>query len=86
MENSIENNLNKFFDQITENVKKERKARNISQLALSNILDHKSCAYVAKIELRKDCANYNLNHLYIIAEEFGISIHKLIPDNQKLSI
>jgi len=31
MENSIENNLNKFFDQITENVKKERKARNISQ-------------------------------------------------------
>jgi len=49
MENSIENNLNKFFDQITENVKKERKARNISQLALSNILDHKSCVYVAKI-------------------------------------
>lgn len=68
-----------FFDTIVENVKVERKARKISQLALANILGHNSTAYVAKIELRKDGANYNLATLHKIAKEFNISIHQLIP-------
>jgi len=38
MDNKIANNLENFFDVITENVKRERKARKISQLALANIL------------------------------------------------
>ena len=81
MDNKIANNLENFFDVITENVKRERKARKISQLALANILGYQSPAYVAKIELRNDNAQYNLIHLYTIASEFGISIHKLIPEN-----
>ena len=68
-----------FFDTIVENVKVERKSRKISQLALANILGHNSTAYVGKIELRKDGANYNLATLHKIAKEFGISIHQLIP-------
>ena len=64
-----------FFDTIVENVKVERKARKISQLALANILGHNSTAYVAKIELRKDGANYNLATLHKIAKEFNITIH-----------
>ena len=71
--------LQEFFDIIVENVKRERKALKISQLKLAMILGHQSCAYVAKIELRKDGANYNLQHLHKIAKEFGISIHQLIP-------
>jgi len=72
--------LQMFFDTIVENVKRERKARKISQLTLAiNILGHSSTAYVGKIELRKDGANYNLATLHKIAKEFGISIHQLIP-------
>ena len=52
MDSKIDNNLADFFDVITENVKRERKARNISQLKLANVLGHQSPAYVAKIELR----------------------------------
>ena len=80
MDSKIDNNLADFFDVITENVKRERKARNISQLKLANILGHQSPAYVAKIELRNDNAQYNLVHLHTIASEFGISIYKLIPE------
>lgn len=80
MDSKIDNNLEDFFDVITENVKRERKARNISQLALANILGHQSPAYVAKIELRNENAQYNLVHLHTIAREFKISICRLIPE------
>ena len=81
MDSKIDNNLEDFFDAITESVKRERKARNISQLKLANILGHQSPAYVAKIELRNDNAQYNLVNLFTIASEFEISIYKLIPEN-----
>ncbi|MEA3353446.1 MAG: transcriptional regulator [Campylobacterota bacterium] len=69
-----------FFDTIVENVKRERKARKVSQLTLAiNILGHSSTAYIGKIELRREGANYNLQHLHKIAKEFDISIHQLIP-------
>ncbi len=69
----------KFFDKITEIVKRERKKRKISQLSLALILGHQSPSYVARIELRQDNANYNLHHLLLIANEFEIDILQLIP-------
>jgi len=78
--NLIENE--KFFNDLTEIVKSERKKRNISQLKLSNILGHNSTSYVARIELRENGANYNLSHLLIIANEFEINIKDLIPNSK----
>lgn len=72
-----------FFDQLTEIVKAERKKRKISQLKLSNILGHNSTSYVARIELRKQGANYNLSHLLKISQEFNIDIRNLIPQTYK---
>ena len=67
------------MDQIVENVKNERIKRGISQLALAQILGHKSPNYVAKIETRKHDVSYNLEHLYKIAFEFGLEVRDLIP-------
>ncbi len=67
------------MDQIVENVKAERTKRGISQLALAQILGHKSPNYVAKIETRKHDVSYNLEHLYRIAYEFGLEVKDLIP-------
>ncbi len=72
-------NEDDFFDKITEIVKLERKKRKVSQLALALTLGHQSPSYVARIELRQDNANYNLHHLFLIAEEFKIDIQQLIP-------
>lgn len=71
--------IERFMDQIVENVKNERIKRGISQLALAQILGHKSPNYVAKIETRKHHVSYNLEHLYKIAQEFGLEVRDLIP-------
>ncbi|AOO64209.1 helix-turn-helix domain-containing protein [Sulfurospirillum halorespirans] len=71
--------IEQFMDQIVENVKAERTKRGISQLALAQILGHKSPNYVAKIETRKHDVSYNLEHLYRIAYEFGLEVRDLIP-------
>lgn len=71
--------IERFMDQIVENVKNERIKRGISQLALAQILGHKSPNYVAKIETRKHDVSYNLEHLYKIAYEFGLEVRDLIP-------
>jgi len=75
----LEENIDKFLDEIVLKVKEERVKRNISQLALAQILGHKSPNYIAKIETRKHDVSYNLSHLYKIAYEFGIEVTDLIP-------
>ena len=68
-----------FFNRLTDNVKRERKKRKVSQLKLSNILGHNSTSYVARIELRQDGNNYNLSHLIKIAKEFDMEVADFIP-------
>lgn len=77
---NVEQQMAEFLDEIVANVKRERRKRGISQLALAGILGHKSPNYIAKIETRKRGANYNLHHLFIIANEFDIDIKDLLPD------
>ena len=71
--------IDEFFDEIVANVKRERLARGISQLALAQILGHKSPNYIAKIETRKHGVCYNLHHLFIIAKEFDMDLRDLLP-------
>ena len=72
-------NSNKIFDYITANVKQSRKDRKISQLKLALILGLNSTSYVARIELRKGGVNYNLLHLYLIANEFNMEVSDFLP-------
>lgn len=76
--------IDEFFDEIVANVKKERIKRGISQLALAQILGHKSPNYIAKIETRKHGVCYNLHHLFIIATEFDMDIKDLLPDTKEM--
>lgn len=71
-----------LYDIITDNVKRERKKRAVSQLKLALILGHQSASYVARIELRQDAVNYNLSHLLKIADEFEIDIKDLIASSR----
>jgi len=66
-------------DSNVENVKFERKKRNISQLKLAELLDFSSPNYIAKIETRKHDVSYNLTHLYKVAEAFDMEVVDLIP-------
>ena len=74
LDNKIE-----FLTEIVENVKIERKKRDISQLKLANILGFQSPNYIAKIETRKHGASYNISHLYQIATAFEMEVVDLIP-------
>jgi transcriptional regulator with XRE-family HTH domain len=75
----LDNKIEEFLTKIVENVKLERKKRNISQLKLANILGFQSPNYIAKIETRKHDVSYNLSHLYQIALAFDIEVIDLIP-------
>ncbi len=68
-----------YYDSLSEHIKQLRKDRGISQLKLANILGHTSTSFIARIELRQNKANYNLAHLVILAKEWGIDIHELLP-------
>jgi hypothetical protein len=68
-----------YYDALTQHVKTLRKERKISQLKLANILGHNSTSFVARIELRQNQANYNLAHLVILAKEWDLGIHEMIP-------
>lgn len=71
-----------YYDALTEHIKQLRKTRKISQLKLANILGHNSTSFIARIELRQNNANYNLAHLVILANEWGIDIKELLPPQQ----
>jgi DNA-binding XRE family transcriptional regulator len=68
-----------YYDALTQHIKHLRKERKISQLKLSNILGHNSTSFIARIELRQNQANYNLAHLIILAKEWNLEIHDLLP-------
>ncbi|HQS67795.1 MAG TPA: transcriptional regulator [Sulfuricurvum sp.] len=68
-----------YYDALTEHIKSMRQKRKISQLKLSNILGHNSTSFIARIELRQNNANYNLAHLVILAQEWGMDIKELLP-------
>lgn len=75
---------NKLYDLITDKIREERKKRGISQLKLALLLGYNSTSHIAKIELRKSGANYQIVHLYIIAKEFNLKLAELLPDCTEL--
>lgn len=68
-----------YYDALTHHIKALRKERDISQLKLANILGHSSTSFIARIELRQNQANYNLGHLILLAKEWDLDIHDLLP-------
>ena len=76
---ALDKEIEEFLTEIVENVKLERKKRDVSQLKLANILGFQSPNYIAKIETRKHGVSYNISHLYQIAIAFDMEVIDLIP-------
>lgn len=66
--------IQKFHQQIAQNVAKIRKEKGISQLELSLDIGLKSCSLVAGAEAGYKNTHFNLEHLYKIARVLNVDI------------
>ena len=63
-----------IYKQIGLNVKKERQAKKISQLALALAIGHKAVGTVSMAELCINNKHFNIEHLMKIAEVLDVNI------------
>jgi len=66
--------IKNFHRVISNNIKKIRKKKNISQLDLALAIGHKSMSTIAKIEAGLENKHYNVEQLYKIAKVLNVSI------------
>ena len=64
---------------VIDKVREMRKAKNISQRNLADLLDM-SYGFIGDVESPKEPAKYNLTHLNEIAKIFKCSIKDFLPD------
>jgi len=69
-----EEEIKKFHRLISNNVKKIRKAKNITQLDLALTIGHKSMSTIGKIEAELENKHYNVEQLYKIAKVLEVDI------------
>ena len=67
-------------NQISENVKKIRKERNITQEELALNIGHSSASMISKIEANLENKHYNIKQLYLISKVLNIPFSKLFDD------
>ena len=66
--------IKKFHQLISENVKRIRKEKNITQLDLALTIGHKSMSTIGKIEAGLENKHYNVEQLYKIAKALDVHI------------
>ena len=75
-----EKEIENFYLKVGENVKRLRKAKNISQMQLALAIGHNSVGHVAKAELYKYDKHFSLEQLYKISRILKVSLHELLPE------
>ncbi len=76
--NSSEEEIQKFYKNISTNIKYFRKDRNITQLDLALDIGIKSVAFYSNCENNKYGKHFNLEHLYKISKSLNIELDLLI--------
>ncbi len=72
---SIDNDkMLEIYKQIGKNVKRIRKEKDVSQLALSLAIGHKAVGTVSMAELCIKNKHFNIEHLYKIADVLDVDI------------
>lgn len=66
--------IKKFHLIISENIKRIRKEKNITQLDLALTIGHKSMSTIGKIEAGLEDKHYNVEQLYKIAKALDVDI------------
>ena len=67
-------------NQISENVKKLRKEKNITQEELALNIGHSSASMISKIEANLENKHYNIKQLYLISKVLDVPFSKLFDD------
>ena len=75
-----EKEIENFYLKVGENVKRLRKAKNISQMQIALAIGHNSVGHVAKAELCKYDKHFSLEQLYKISRILKVSLHELLPE------
>ena len=78
VEDISETAIDDFYMQIGFNVKKQREAKGLTQLQLSQALGFKSVGLVSQSELYLKKQHFNLKHLYHIAYILECDIQDLL--------
>ena len=66
--------IKQFHHHISENIKRIRKEKNITQLDLALTIGHKSMSTIGKIEAGLEDKHYNVEQLYKIAKALDVQI------------
>ena len=66
--------IKKFHRIISDNIKKIRKDKNITQLDLALTIGHKSMSTIGKIEAGLENKHYNVEQLYKISKALEVDI------------
>ena len=66
--------VKKFHRVISDNIKRIRKSKKITQLDLALTIGHKSMSTIGKIEAELEDKHYNVEQLYKIAKALDINI------------
>lgn len=69
-----------IYKRIGQNVKKVRTSKNISQLALSLAIGHKSVGTIAVSEIYHKNKHFNIEHLVKIADVLEVDICEFFKD------
>ncbi|MDD4328939.1 MAG: helix-turn-helix transcriptional regulator [Aliarcobacter sp.] len=72
-----EKDFNTVYNQITENIKKMRKERNITQEELALNIGHSSASMISKIEAGLENKHYNIKQLFLISKVLEVPLSKL---------
>lgn len=73
-----EEEIETFYKNVGENVKRFRELKGMSQLELSHAMGYKSVSLVSAAELCSDGKHFNLEHIYKISKILDIDILQLI--------
>jgi len=74
---ATEEEINKFFKNISNNVKRIRVEKNMSQLEVALSIGQKSSGFYANAENYAHDKHFNLVHLYKISKLFDIDVKEL---------
>ena len=67
-------------NQISENVKKLRKEKNITQEELALNIGHSSSSMISKIQANLENKHYNIKQLYLISKVLNVPFSKLFDE------
>ena len=70
--------MNELYKQIGRNVKRVRKEKDVSQLALALAIGHKAVGTISMAELCLNGKHFNIEHLYKIADVLEVDVCELL--------